>query len=95
MVGLGSFKSGVSSFESNDDEIKYYQLLDAFKELHEEVKKLQYSNNRHKGGEQVARKQIITAKEENELEKTNKSHVCNCMRSVPICENCPKITRKN
>jgi len=40
-------KSSVSCFESNDEN-NYYQLFDAFNELHEEAKNLQYSNKRYK-----------------------------------------------
>jgi len=39
----------VSSFNSNVDENRYCELLEAFKELHEEAMKLQQSNNKHKG----------------------------------------------
>lgn len=42
-----SSKSNVSSFSSTDEN-KYYQLFDMLNELHEEARKLQYSNNRYK-----------------------------------------------
>jgi len=45
MAGTSSSKSNVSSFNSNDDENNYYELLDAFNELHKEATKLQKSNN--------------------------------------------------
>ena len=41
MVGTNSSKSSVSIFNSNDDENRYCELLQAFNELHEEAIKLQ------------------------------------------------------
>jgi len=51
MADTKSSTSSVSSLESIDEscESRFYQLLDLYNELHEEARKLQYSNNRHKG----------------------------------------------
>jgi len=51
MDGSCSSKSNISSFNSNDDENRYCQLLEAYKELREEATQLQHSNNKHKRGE--------------------------------------------
>ena len=39
----------MSSFKFENDEINYYELLDAFDELHKEATKLQKSNNKCRG----------------------------------------------
>jgi len=73
-------------------------LLDAFKELHEEGRKLQYSNIMEKGENRWLGNRLKQLEEENEnlktsleeLEKTNKNHVCNCKRIIPKCENFPR-----
>jgi len=49
VAGTGSSKSSVSSFNYNDDENKYYELLDAFNEFRKEATKLQKSNNKRRG----------------------------------------------
>ncbi|XP_027927440.1 uncharacterized protein LOC114184329 [Vigna unguiculata] len=50
MADTKSSVSSVSNLESTDEsyENRFYQLLDVYNELHEEARKLQYSNNRHK-----------------------------------------------
>ncbi|XP_027933253.1 uncharacterized protein LOC114188805 [Vigna unguiculata] len=53
MADTKSSDSSVSDLdlESIDEsyETRFYQLLDVYNELHEEARKLQYANNRHKG----------------------------------------------
>jgi len=44
-----SSKNSVSSFTSDHEENYYYELLDAFNELHKEATKLQKSNSKRKG----------------------------------------------
>jgi len=78
MAGIGSSKSSVSSFNSNDDENNYYELLDAFNELHKEATKLQKSNNKCRGEIKWLQGRVKQLAEENEnlissLEKLEKS----------------------
>ena len=99
MADTKSFDSSVSDLdlESIDEsyETRFYQLLDVYNELHEEVRKLQYSNNRHKGENRWLEnrlKQLETENEElkTELENIEKHKSGNCKKSVINCENCSK-----
>jgi len=97
MADTKSFASSVSDLESTDEsyETRFYQLLDVYNELHEEARKLQYSNNRHKGENRWLEnrlKQLETENEElkTELENIEKHKSCNCKKSVINCENCSK-----
>jgi len=49
MAKAESSKSSVSSFTSEHEENNYYELLDAFNELHKEATKIQKSNSKRKG----------------------------------------------
>jgi len=78
MAGTGSSKSSVSSFNSNDDENNYYELLDAFNELHKEATNFQKSNNKRRGEIKWLEGRVKQLEEENEnlitsLEKLEKS----------------------
>jgi len=78
MAVTGYSKSTVSSFNSNDDENNYYELLDAFNELHKEATKLQKSNNKCRGEIKWLQGRVKQLAEENEnlissLEKLEKS----------------------
>jgi len=77
MAGTDSSKSSVSSFNSNDDENNYYELLDAFNELHKEATKLEKSNNKRRGEIKWLEGRVKQLEEENEnlitsLEKLEK-----------------------
>ena len=78
MARIGSSKSNVSSFNSNDDENNYYELLNAFNELYKEATKLQKSNNKRRGVIKWLEGRVKQLEEENEnlissLEKLEKS----------------------
>jgi len=97
MADRKSSANSVSSLESIDEnyENKFYQLLDVYNELHEEARKLQYSNNRHKGENMWLENKLKQLEIENEelkidLENMEKSQNCNCKKNVINCENCPK-----
>jgi len=97
MADTKSSASSVSNFEFNDEsyESKFHQLLDVYDELHEEAKKLQYYNNRHKGENRWLENRVKQLEAENEelkidLENMKKHKSCNCKKSVINCENCPK-----
>jgi len=66
MAGIGSSKSSVSSFKYEHDENNYYELLDAFNELHKEATKLQISNNKRRGEIKWLESRINQLEEENE-----------------------------
>jgi len=66
MAGTGSSKSSVSSFKYEHDENNYYELLDAFNELHKEATKLQKSNNKRRGEIKWLESRIKQLEEENE-----------------------------
>jgi len=66
MVGTGSSKSSVSSFKYEHDENNYYELLDAFNELHKKATKLQKSNNKRIGEIKWLESRIKQLEEENE-----------------------------
>ena len=89
MVDTKSSANGVSNLESIDEsyESRFYQLLDVYNELHEEARKLQYSNNRHKGENRWLEnrlKQLETKNQELkiELENMEKHKSCNYKNSV-------------
>jgi len=65
MVGTRSSKSSVSSFKYEHDENNYYELLDAFNELHKEATKLQNSNNKRRGEIKWLESRIKQLEEEN------------------------------
>ncbi|XP_027927835.1 uncharacterized protein LOC114184724 [Vigna unguiculata] len=78
MAKAESSKSSVSSFTSEHEENNYYELLDAFNELHKEATKLQKSNSKRKGEIKWLEGRIKQLEEENEnlitcLEKLEKS----------------------
>ena len=56
----------MSSFKFENDEINYYELLDAFDELHKEATKLQNSNNKRRGEIKWLESRIKQLEEENE-----------------------------
>jgi len=66
MAGTRSSKSSVSSFKYEHDENNYYELLDAFNELHKEATKLQKSNNKCRGEIKWLESRIKQLEEENE-----------------------------
>ena len=96
MAGTGSSKSSVSSFNSNDDENNYYELLDAFNELHKEATKLQKSNNKRRGEIKWLEGRVKQLEEKNEnlitslekLEKSKKHSRSKDDTSSPQCEKC-------
>jgi len=97
MADTKSSAISVSNLESTDEsyENRFYQLLELYNELHEEARKLQYSNNRHKGENRWLEnrlKQLETENEElkTELENIEKHKSDNCKKSVLNCENCSK-----
>ncbi|XP_027903654.1 uncharacterized protein LOC114163549 [Vigna unguiculata] len=61
-----SSKNSVSSFTSEHEENDYYELLDAFNELHKEATKLQKSNSKRKGEITWLEGRIKQLEEENE-----------------------------
>jgi len=90
MAKTGSSKSSVSSFTSEHEENNYYELLDAFNELHKEATKLQKSNSKRKREIKWLEGRIKQLEEENEnlitcLEKLEKSEKHPRSR----CEHCP------
>jgi len=97
MTGISFSKSSVSSFNSNDDENNYYELLDAFNELHKEATKLQKSNNKRREEIKWLEGRVKQLEEENEnmitslekLEKSKKHSRSKDGRSSPQCEKCP------
>lgn len=84
MAGLGSYKNSVTSFDSNDDENKCYQLLNAFHELHEKAKKLQYSNNRYRGKNMWLEDRLKQLKDKNENLKTNLKTIENAHKNLYV-----------
>jgi len=56
----------VSSFKYEHDENNYYELLDAFNELHKEATKLQKLNNKRIGEIKWLESRIKQLEEENE-----------------------------
>jgi len=97
MADTKSSAKSVSNLESIDEsyENRFYQLLNVYNELHEEARKLQYSNNRHKGENRWLEnrlKQLETENEElkSELENMEKHKSGNCKKSVINYENCSK-----
>jgi len=97
MARIGSSKSSVSSFNSNDDENNYYELLNACNELHKEVTKLQKSNNKRRGEIKWFEGKVKQLEEENEnlitslekLEKSKKHSRSKDDTSSPQCEKYP------
>jgi len=97
MTGTSSSKSSVSSFNSNDDKNNYYELLDAFNELHKEATKLQKSKNKRRGEIKWLEGRVKQLEEENEnlitslekLEKSKKHSRSKDDTSSPQCEKCP------
>jgi len=97
MADTKSSASSVSNLESIDEsyENRFYQLLDVYNELHEEARKLQYSNNRHKGENRWLENRLKQLETENEelktdLENIEKHKSFNCKKNVINCENCSK-----
>jgi len=97
MADTNSSASSVSDLESTDEiyENRCYQLLDVYNEFNEESRKLQYSNNRHKGENRWLEnrlKQLETENEElkTELENIEKHKSDNCKKSVLNYEICSK-----
>ena len=100
MAGIGSSKSSVSSFNSNDHENNYYELLNAFNELYKEATKLQKSNNKRRGEIKLLEGRVKQLEEENEnenlitslekLEKSKKHFRSKDDTSSPQCEKCPR-----
>jgi len=96
MAGTRSSKSSVSSFKSENDEINYYELLDAFNELHKEAMKLQKSNNKRRGEIKWLEGRVKQLEEKNEnlitslekLEKYKKHSRSKDDTSSPQCEKC-------
>ena len=96
MAGTGSSKSSVSSFKYEHDENNYYELLDAFNELHKEATKLQKSNNKRRGEIKWLESRIKQLEEENEnlitslekLEKFVKHSRSKDGTISPQCEHC-------
>jgi len=94
-----SSSSSVSSCASLSAE-NYSQLLQAFKETHEEANRLALSNNRLKGLNNWLENRVKTLEEELEKSKIdfeniemhckNSSHVC----SSKVCENCKTLESK-
>jgi len=100
MADTKSSTSSVSNLESIDEsyESKFYQLLEVYNEMHEEARKLQYSN-RHKGENRWLEnklKQLETENEElkTELEYIEKHKSCNCKKNVINFENCSKQLKR-
>jgi len=90
MAGTRSSKTSVSSFKFEHEQNNYYELLDAFNELHKEATKLQKSNSKRKGEIKWLEGRVKQLEEENEnliacLEKLEKSE--KYLRSR--CEHCP------
>ena len=84
-----SSKNSVSSFTYEHEENDYYELLDAFNELHKEATKLQKSNSKRKGEIMWLEGRIKQLEEENEilttcLEKLEQSE----KHSRSICMYC-------
>ena len=73
MADTKSSANGVSNLESIDEsyENRFYQLLDVYNELHKEARKLQYSNNRHKGENRWLENRLKQLETENEKLKTS------------------------
>ena len=96
MAGTRSSKSSVSSFKYEHDENNYYELLDAFNELHKEATKLQKSNNKRRGEIKWLESRIKQLEEENEnlitslekLEKFVKHSRSKDGTISPQCEHC-------
>jgi len=94
-----SESSQVSTTSSNKCE-SYFQLLDAFHEVHEEAKRLNFSNNRLKFENNKLKMKIIAL--ENDLSNTNvdfenleliyKNSSYNCDSSC--CKNCKTLQEK-
>jgi len=90
-----SSSSSVSSCASLRAE-NYSQLLQAFKETHEEANRLALSNNRLKGLNNWLEKRAKTLEEsKNDFENLenhckNSSHVCDSL----VCENCENLEKK-
>jgi len=90
MAGIRSSKSSVSSFKFEHEENNYYEILDAFNELHKEATKLQKSNSKRRGEIKWLEGRVKQLEEENEnlincLEKLEKSEKYPRSR----CEHCP------
>jgi len=94
-----SESSSVSSSTSINFE-NYNQLLNTFKETHEEANKLTLSYNQLKGLNNWLKKRVKALKEELEnlkndfenLELIYKNSSCKCDSSV--CENCESLEKK-
>jgi len=91
--------SSVSSNTSINFE-NYSQLLDAFKETHEEVNRLTLLNNRLKGMNNWLENRVKTLEEElnnskndfENLEVIYKNSSCKC--DFSYCENCESLEKK-
>lgn len=98
MVGSTSSKSSVSSIEFESVENKYYQLLDAFQELHKEAWKFQYSNNKYKSENNWLKNRIKVSSSENLTLKSKlkslyiifKNTMHENKEYAQDCENCSK-----
>ena len=94
-----SSSSSVSSFASLSVE-NYSQLLQAFKETHEEANQLALSNNRLKGLNNWLENKVKTLEEELEKSKIDFENLeINCknfshVRSSKVCENCKTLESK-
>ena len=94
-----SSSSSVSSNASLNAE-NYNQLLQAFKETHEEANQLAISNNRLKGLNNWLEKRVKALEEELEKSKSDfenlethcKKSSCKC--DTLICENCENLEKK-
>jgi len=87
-----SSSSSVSSCASLSAE-NYSQLLQAFKETHEEANRLVLSNNRLKGLNNWLEEELEKSKndfENLEMHCKNSSHLCNSK----VCENCKTLESK-
>ena len=91
--------SSVSSSSSIDSE-NYSQLLNAFKETHEEANKLALSNNRLKGLNNWLEKRVKVFEEElenlkNDFENLKQSYKrSSCKNDSNVCENCESLEKK-
>lgn len=69
--------------------------VSSFEFIDKEARKLQYSNNRHKGENEWLEKRLKHLETENEGLKTDLENIetdqnCNCKKIIINCENCPK-----
>lgn len=80
MVGSMCSESSAISFEDESIDDRYYQLLNAFQELHEEARKMKYLNNKLKSEKTFLEARLENLDKENENLKSKLESLKNAPR---------------